>query len=155
MQRSEAIENSEIRGELLDEILNATGVLSVEALVPIPGLIRELGASADHPATPNTVRRFIGRLRVLRRYAELRGDPANAKLSDAAIIRQVARDASAIAPGLNASVRAVRLWITKHNRVNSTGLAGGWNALIDRYGRARTIRATPRSRKRIERKTRE
>ena len=104
---------------------------AVAALLPFPGELAVL----NPPATAGTVRRAVGRLRLVQRFADLRRVPENRSWGNRAILVQVSREAGRIAPGQRCSVRSLQTWIEAYNALTSGGLAAGWEALIDNYGR--------------------
>lgn len=101
------------------------------ALLPFLGEL----AALNPPATAGTVRRTIGRFRLLRRFAHLRALPENHGRSNRSIIMQVHGEAGWIAPGQKCSVRSLQVWIEQYNTPTAGGLAAGWEALVDNYGR--------------------
>jgi len=104
---------------------------TVASLLPFLGEL----AALNPPATAGTVRRAIARSRLLHRFAELRALPENRSRSERSIILQVHREAARIAPGQKCSVRSLQVWIERYNTPTAGGLAAGWEALVDNYGR--------------------
>ncbi|MCK4627085.1 MAG: hypothetical protein KAV00_17365 [Phycisphaerae bacterium] len=104
---------------------------AVAALLPFLGEL----AALNSPATAGTIRRAVNRLRLVRRFSQLRRQPENRGKSNRSLIIRVNREAARIAPGQCCSVRSLQKWIKAYNSLTPGGLAAGWEALIDNYGR--------------------
>ena len=117
--------------KILAELIEADSRVEPLALLPLLPLLGELAAGQCKPATAGTVRRALGRWRLLKRFSVLkRRHPAR---SNSQIMNQVNREAARIAPGLRCSVRSLESWLRGFNSVGPGGLAAGPAALIDKY----------------------
>ena len=119
---------------VIGEALHQLKRLRCDAVAALLPFLSEL-AMLNPPATAGTVRRAVGRLRLVQRFAELRRLPEIRGRSNRAIILQVNHEAGRIAPGQRCSLRSLQKWIEAYNTLTSGGLAAGWAALIDNYGR--------------------
>lgn len=93
-----------------------------------------LAMGADHRAMqPGAIERAAGRVRLLRRFGELR--PTNPDASNYELLKQVVAEAPSIAPGVRCSVRSMQRWLKAWNTIGPDGLAVGVTAVLDHRGR--------------------
>ena len=130
MPRAEATEKSPERQAVLDEAARQLQRLPTVVIVPLLPFLADLGRDPHDPLTAGTVRRSIRRWRVLQCFGDLRRMPAHRHLSRTQIVLRVADETGV-------PQRSIENWITRYNRLTDAGLAGGFPALVDRYGRPR------------------
>ena len=131
MRRSEANDKA-----ILAEFINAAQAVPAASLLPLLPLLGALRGVSYAKRTVPGVRRALDRWRLVQRFAVLkREDPERSNLD---VLKQVAREAGRIAPGMEPSVRTLEWWIQRYNAIGDDGLAAGPAALLDRYGRGRS-----------------
>jgi hypothetical protein len=89
----------------------------------------------ERSLTPGAIHRAIGRLRLLRRYQELRAVDGGSKMY--LLLGRVAREAASTAPGIQCSPTSLARWVSRCNAQRDGLAVGVVAAILDRRGRLR------------------
>ena len=121
-------------GPILAEFIKAAQAVPAASLLPLLPLLGALREQSPVGRPVPGSRRALDRWRLVQRFAALkREDPERSNLD---VLKQVAREAGRIAPGMRGpSVRTLQWWVQRYNAIGDDGLAAGPAALLDRYGR--------------------
>lgn len=127
--------NAASRELLLTELAHAASRVPTDLLVPLLSMTAELSGRQGTPRSAGTLRRAIERGRILQRFAELRRDPKCTGWDNLRLLRELLTEVRRRFPQMKCSTRTLQRWIHDWNSTADGGLARGFVALIDAYGR--------------------
>ena len=133
-------EANDNRNTIFAEITESLSRLPAETLLPLLPVLGELARDRPRRLTAGMVRRALDRWRLVKLFRSIKTDPKYGNPSNRQALKRVSRLASRDAPGVKCAVRSLERWIENYNRVGADGLAAGFSALLDKYGRPRKRR---------------